>query len=98
VGQLTDTNAHIINRAGITGLATTIIFLFGKFNFQSKLWLNIILYGISMLLVFLYFWITGFFEELHPNAYRDIFLNYTGIFVVVTFIISAKEWLKRKKD
>jgi hypothetical protein len=56
-------------------------------------------YVISMGIVFSYVWILGFFEELHPNAYRDIFLNFTVITICVMIVITIKEKLyKRSSD
>lgn len=47
-------------------------------------------------LVFLYVWIIGFFETLHPNAYRDVFLNFTAVAVILWIIATLKDNLKTK--
>lgn len=97
-GQETDTNTHLLNRAKITAIGVITLQLILHLNFKWKP-LNIILpYCISMGLVFLYVFYTSFFEELHPNAYRDIFLNYTVIFIVVTAAITLYTALKHRKN
>ena len=93
-----DSNSHILNRAIIVLIGVCAFQMVKYSNFKIKA-LNIVVpYCVSMGLVFLYVFFTGFFEELHPNAYRDIFLNYTIIFAVVFIVVTVFERLKRKKD
>lgn len=42
-------------------------------------------YIITMTAVFSLVWVSGLFIELHPNAYRDIFLNYTVVWIIISF-------------
>ncbi|WP_462418372.1 DUF6608 family protein [Kytococcus sp. Marseille-QA3725] len=37
----------------------------------------------------------GRFEELHPDAYRDIFLNFTAVAVVVMVVLAVLERRRR---
>jgi hypothetical protein len=50
-----------------------------------------------MSIVFAYVWITGFFETLSKFAYRDIFLNFTSVAIVIGIIISIKDKRKEKR-
>ena len=93
-GQLTDTNFHILNRAAVVLIAVITITLFDKIRFRNKVLSYIVPYAISMGVVFFYVWLTGFIETLHPNAYRDIFLNFTAISICVMIVIFIKN--KRK--
>nr|WP_288721197.1 DUF6608 family protein [uncultured Ligilactobacillus sp.] len=43
------------------------------------------------LLSFLAVWSTKFIEPLSKSAYRDIFINYTGVFVVVSKFSARKK-------
>ncbi len=43
------------------------------------------------LLAFLAVWSTKFIEPLSKSAYRDIFINYTGVFVVVSKFSARKK-------
>ena len=38
------------------------------------------------------------FEELHPNAYRDVFLNDTIAYIVVYACVKIYDKLKAKKE
>lgn len=93
-----DSNAHILNRAVVVLIGTCAFQLVRQANFKFKPFNVIVPYCISMGIVFLYVYIAGFFEELHPNAYRDIFLNYTVIFIIVTVITTIYDHLKNRKS
>lgn len=98
MGQVMDTNAHIIDRGVVILIAIITITLFNKIKLKSKMISFLISYSISMLIVFIYVWITGFWEELHPNAYRDIFLNFTTVSIVVAIAITTKDYVKNKRQ
>ncbi|HKL41981.1 MAG TPA: DUF6608 family protein [Clostridia bacterium] len=93
-GQLTDTNFHIVNRGGVILIAVTTVQLFYKIKLKNKLLSYFLPYAISMTIVFFYVWLTGFITTLHPDAYRDIFLNFTAVSLGVILIIFTKDQLK----
>lgn len=72
--------------------------LFDGIKPKRKVLSFLVPYAISMGLVFLYVWIIGFFETLHPNAYRDVFLNFTAVAVILWIIATLKDNLKTKKQ
>lgn len=94
VGKITDTNYHILDRAvvGAIGIFTLYIVNYCKFN--NKLLKLIVPYIISLPIVLLYTWATGFIDTLHPKAYRDITLNFSVLYLVVMFVININ---KKKK-
>ena len=49
-------------------------------------------------IVFVYVWLTGFIEPLHPDAYRDNFLNFTAISIFVMLVIFLKDNIKRRRN
>lgn len=85
--QVNDTNSHILNRAVVVVIGTSSIYLLLSIKLKNKILEILIPYIISLSIVLLYVFFTGFFEELHPNAYRDITLNYSAIFIIVAFIV-----------
>lgn len=96
-GQPTDTNFHILNRAAIVFIAVITIQLFDKIQLKNALLSYLVPYALSMGIVFFYVWLTGFIEPLHPNAYRDIFLNFTAVALCVMLGISIKDkWVQNK--
>jgi len=95
-GREFDTNIHILERGVITliGVFTLQFIRFSRFKVKV---LNIILpYCVSLGLVFLFVFISGVYSELHPNAYRDIFLNYSIMFIIVVFVTKVMEYAKTK--
>jgi len=48
--------------------------------------------------VFFYVWLTGFVEPLHPNTYRDVFLNFTALAIFVMLPIFIREKWKGSKS
>ena len=97
-GQQTDTNFHILNRAAVVLIAVITIILFNKIQLKSKILSYLVPYAISMGIVFFYVWLTGFIEPLHPNAYRDIFFNFTAISIGVMFVIFIKDKWKGNRN
>ncbi|MDK2564278.1 hypothetical protein QOZ84_12015 [Romboutsia sedimentorum] len=85
--QVNDTNSHILNRAIVVAIGTSSIYLLLSIKLKNKILEILIPYVISLSIVLLYVFFTGFFEELHPNAYRDITLNYSAVFIIVAFIV-----------
>ena len=73
LGQPIDTNFHILNRAAVVLIAVITILLFDRIQLKNKVLSYFAPYSISMGIVFLYVWLTGFIEPLHPDAYRDNF-------------------------
>ncbi|KPU44250.1 hypothetical protein OXPF_24180 [Oxobacter pfennigii] len=96
-GVIYDTHMHLINRAIVVLIGILAIAIVTNMNFKLKILNHIIPYTITMLLVLAYVWFTGLFDELHKNAYRDIFLNYTAIYAVITVIWILKDKYANKK-
>lgn len=97
-GQPTDTNSHLLHRAAVILIAVVTILLFDRIQLKSKILSYLVPYVLSMGTVFLYVWLTSFFEPLHPNAYRDIFLNFTAISICVMFFFFLKDKMKSHRN
>lgn len=95
-GQPTDTNSHLLHRAAVILIAVITILLFDKIQLKSRVLSYLIPYAFSMGIVFFYVWLTSFFEPLHPNAYRDIFFNFTAIALCVMLGIYIKNKYEEK--
>jgi len=48
---------------------------------------TIIVYAVTLMCAFFVVWSTQFIEPLAKSAYKDIFINYTGLFITVSIII-----------
>lgn len=58
----------------------------------------VIAYVPSQLLAFGYVWFTGLREALAKTAYRDIWINFTGLFIVFCIIHTVSGIRKEKKN
>ena len=58
----------------------------------------IVVYIPTMALAFGFVWMNQFIEPLASSAYRDIFINYTSLYVVVSVIALIKNVIKNKKS
>lgn len=70
-----------------------------KENRNGNFWLKIlIVYVPTMLLVFLYVFLRGLTVELAKSAYRDVFINYTAGFVIVSVVVFVIRLIRKKKS
>ena len=97
MGQATDTNAHILDRAVICLIGVFAFTLTVNLKLKNRFFSLLISYVVSIFIVFTYVFISGFFEELHPNAYRDIFLNFTAVFIIAAIALLVKDNLRKRK-
>ena len=95
-GQPTDTNAHIVIRSLFTLIGVCIYSIFNYINIRNH-WIKFsIQYVTSIGFIFLLVWVIGFFGELSKTAYRDAFLNWTVIFLLVVIIQIIINFFKKK--
>jgi len=95
VGRTTDTHVHLLLRFLITsiGIGSILIFnLFPRWNLAGIFALH---YSVTMGLILLVIWASGFFIELHPDAYRDIFLNFTPVYILVALGFLIRHRIRR---
>lgn len=98
MGNENETYIHILDMAILTLIGSIIVDIAVTINFKSLILNCFIPYLIFILLAFLYVFISGFFVELHPNAYRDVFINDTIAYIIVYIgILIYKNASKRKK-
>lgn len=94
LGHETDTYMHIIDRAVLTLLGSVVVTLVLDLKLKNGILNFLIPYAIFIFLAMLYVFVTGFFEELHPDAYRDVFLNDTIAYIVVYFCVKIYDKFK----
>jgi hypothetical protein len=95
-GTTTETHFHLLARFAVTTIGIGSILMFNLLP-RWPLWaMFAIHYAATMSIIFGMVWVSGYFIELHPNAYRDIILNFTPIYLLVAawFLIRTKN---RKK-
>ena len=91
-------NWHELDRAVLV-LIVTIAFALIRYVKIKNFWLKIlIVYVPTMLLVFLYVFLRGLTVELAKSAYRDVFINYTAGFVIVSVVVFVISLIRKKKS
>lgn len=57
---------------------------------------TVIVYAVTLMCAFFVVWSTQFIEPLAKSAYKDIFINYTGLFITVSIIIVIVKKIKNR--
>lgn len=96
MGRMTDTNEHILDRGALTLIGALVLILMTQLEFKNKLIRFIAPYSVFISIALLYVFISGFWSNLHPNVYRDVFLNDTIAYIVVYFIIDIVNKIKKR--
>ena len=79
-------NWHELDRAMILLIGMAAFKLCTGLPIKPPLARYIAAYIPSQLLAFTYVWLSGFREELAKTAYRDIWINFTGLFILFCVI------------
>ena len=91
-------NWHELDRAMIVLIAVVAYSLIRYIHIKN-FWIKIVVvYVPTMALTFLYVWLRGLQAELASTAYRDIFINYTIGFTIISVIVFIVQSIKRRTD
>ena len=90
-------NWHELDRAIILLIGMTAFILCTKLPVKLLVFRYVIAYVPSMLLAFLYVWFSGLREELAKTAYRDIWMNFTGLFILFCIVNAVWIFLRKKR-
>lgn len=90
-------NWHELTRAAIVLIGVLAYELAVHLKVKNILLKAVIVYAVTMPLVFLTVWLSGFIEPLSDGALMDITVNYSGLFVVVSIIAAVSEKMNQKK-
>lgn len=91
-------NWHELDRAVLVFIVT-IAFALIRYVKIKSFWLKVlIIYVPTMLLVFLYVFLRGLTTELAKSAYRDVFINYTAGFILVSVVVFVVSIIRKKKN
>ena len=97
-GGTTDTHVHLLFRFVVTTIGIGSILVFNLFPHWPLPGIFALHYGVTMSFIFALVWASGFFIELHPDAFRDIFLNFTVIYVLIAAGLQIAERFMRNKN
>jgi len=90
-------NWHELDRAMITLIGVAAFGLYTCSSARPAIWRYVIAYIPSQLLAFGYVWLSGFREELAKTAYRDIWINFTSLFILLCIVSTVIRIYQEKK-
>ena len=90
-------NWHELDRAMILLIGIAAFELCTNLPVKPLVLRYLIAYIPSQLLAFAYVWFSGLREPLAKTAYRDIWINFTGLFVLLCFINTLVYVFKKKR-
>lgn len=91
-------NWHELDRAIILLIGVTAFILCTGLPIKHLAIRYLIAYIPSQLLAFLYVWFSGLRESLAETAYRDIWINFTGLFILLCVIHTIISIRKGRRD
>ena len=80
-------NWHEITRALIVLIGVLAYELVKHLPIKNVMLRTLVVYVVTLGCAFFVVWSTQFIEPLAKSAYKDIFINYTGLFITVSIII-----------
>lgn len=89
-------NWHELTRAVIVLIGVIAFEMAKNIPVKNILVRAIVIYIPTMLLAFGFIWMNQFIEPLAHSAYRDIFINYTSLYVLVSVIAIIKNAHNKK--
>ena len=90
-------NWHELDRAIILLIGVTAFKLCTDLPVKPLVLKYIIAYVPSQLLAFVYVWFSGLREELAKTAYRDIWINFTSLFILLCAVNAITSFCKKKR-
>lgn len=91
-------NWHELDRAIILLIGVTAFELCTKLPVKPTVLRYAVAYIPSMLSAFAYVWLCGFRDELASTAYRDVWINFTILFVLFCIVNTVMGVFKKRKN
>lgn len=99
-GTETDTHLHLLARFAITLVGVGFVGMYGtlyrRVQRAPTTTAALVTYVTAMATVLAVTWAFGRIDPLHPDAYRDIILNFTTIYVGVTVVLLGLAGWRRR--
>jgi hypothetical protein len=90
-------NWHELTRAVIVLIGVLAYELALHLPVKNLLWRAVLIYIPTMALALGFVWLNQFIEPLAQSAYRDIFVNYTALFVFISLVAIGRHRIKQGK-
>ena len=90
-------NWHELTRAVIVFIGVVAYEMAIRLPVKNLFLRSVLIYIPTMGLAFVFVWLNRFIEPLAESAYKDIFNNYTGLFIIVSAIAIIKSRIRKRK-
>ncbi len=90
-------NWHELSRAVIVLIGVLAYEMAVRLPVKNLFLRALLVYIPTMGLVFLFVWMNQFIEPLAENAYQDIIINYTGLFLIVSAIALIRSGIRNRR-
>ena len=90
-------NWHELTRAIIVFIGVVAYEMAIRLPVKNLFLRSVLIYIPTMGLAFVFVWLNRFIEPLAESAYKDIFINYTGLFIIVSAIAIIKSRIRKRK-
>lgn len=90
-------NWHELTRAFIVFIGVVAYEMAIRLPVKNLFLRSVLIYIPTMGLAFVFVWLNRFIEPLAESAYKDIFINYTGLFIIVSAIAIIKSRIRKRK-
>ena len=91
-------NRHELTRAVIVFIGVVAYEMAVRLPVKNLFLRSVLIYIPTMGLAFVFVWLNRFIEPLAESAYKDIFINYTGLFIIVSAIAIIKSFIRKRKN
>lgn len=91
-------NWHELTRAVIVFIGVVAYEMAVRLPVKNLFLRSALVYIPTMGLTFVFVWLNRFIEPLAESAYKDIFINYTGLFIIVSAIAIIKSFIRKRKN
>ena len=88
-------NWHELTRAVIVFIGVVAYEMAVRLPVKNLFLRSVLIYIPTMGLAFVFVWLNRFIEPLAESAYKDIFINYTGLFIIVSAIAIIKSRIRK---
>ena len=91
-------NWHELTRAIVVLIGIVAYEMAKNLPIKNMLLRAVVIYIPTVALTLGFVWLNQFIEPLAESAYRDILINYTGLYLTVSLIAALRQYLKKKKS
>lgn len=89
-------NWHELTRAVIVFIGVVAYEMAVRLPIKNLFLRSVLIYIPTMGLTFGFVWLNQFIEPLAESAYKDIFINYTGLFIIVSAVAIIRSRIRKK--